>query len=446
MKRLRHFLFAIITTFAFCTIATAQEQKWQTIHQVKKKETIFGIARQYGITIDELLDANPPMRTPGYELKKGEAIYVPFAKPAQPQKPAVAPQPKSINVGILLPLHDVDGDGRRMTEYYRGLLLGVKKLKANGVNVNVKAWNVNQETDVSKILLEDGMTEMDIMFGPLYTKQVKTIGDFCKAYGVKLVIPFSISGNDVDSNPMIYQVYQSNDDLNDATITHFLERFSDYHPVFIDCNDTTSRKGIFTFGLRKKLETKGISYNITNLRSSDEMFAKSFSLTKRNIVILNTGRSPQLTQAIQKLNILTDANKNVQVSLFGYTDWLMYQKYNNNLTYFCKYDTYIPSTFYYNEEAIVTKNFETEYTDAFHSTMMNAIPRFAIVGYDQALFFIGGIHKYADNFKAVRSQQYSTPLQTSYNFGRSSSSSGYRNCNLQFIHYRRDGAIESITY
>src|SRR5574344_48797 len=120
----------------------------------------------------------------------------------------------SINVGVMLPLHNVDGDGRRMVEYYRGILLAVEKLKQEGTSVNIHAWNVPIDADIRTTLLKEGASDCNIIFGPLYTKQVNDLANFCKAYNIKMVIPFSISGNDVDKNPQIYQVYQSPDDLN----------------------------------------------------------------------------------------------------------------------------------------------------------------------------------------------------------------------------------------
>ena len=43
----------------------AQVQNYKEMHQVKRKETIFGIARENGITVEELIKANPEMNTPG---------------------------------------------------------------------------------------------------------------------------------------------------------------------------------------------------------------------------------------------------------------------------------------------------------------------------------------------------------------------------------------------
>ena len=213
-----------------------------------------------------------------------------------------------VNVGVMLPLHDVDGDGRRMVEYYRGILLACDKLKEQGKHINVHAWNVPIDADIRTTLLHDGAPECNVIFGPLYTAQVRGLADFCMSNNIPMVIPFSISGNDVQNCPQIYQVYQTPADLTAAAIEQFMQRFVNTYPVFIDCNDQTSKKGDFTFGLRKRLEAKGLEYSITNLNSGDEVFAKAFRTGRRNMVILNTGRSPELGQVLKKLDTLTANN------------------------------------------------------------------------------------------------------------------------------------------
>ena len=209
-------------------------------------------------------------------------------------------------------------------------------------NVDLMVICTSQKTVIP--LLQEGANKCDVIFGPLYSKQVSALAGFCKTYGIKMVIPFSITGDDVERNKEIFQVYQSPEQLNEATIQAFLKRFPSAHPIFVDCNDSTSRKGNFTFGLRKELERRKINYSITNVNSSIDQFAKAFAPSVRNVVVLNTGRSPQLTAVLNKLDELDAKYPGAVVSLFGYTEWLMYAKYN--LDRFYKYDTYIPSTFY----------------------------------------------------------------------------------------------------
>ena len=399
------------------------------------------------------MKANPAIPQADYKLKKGEELFIPYpvktasataASTAKDTKKVEAKKSSALRVGIMLPLHDEDGDGRRMVEYYRGFLMACDSLRTKGISTDVYAWNVTADADIRMTLLDDNAKKCDMIFGPLYTSQLKMLGDFCRANDIKLIVPFSISGNEVEANPHIYQVYQSAEVLNERAIKAFMERFPDCHPVFIDCNDTTSNKGSFTFGLRKQLEAKGIAYSITNLKSSEAYFAKAFSTSKRNVVILNTGRSPQLNVAFAKLDGLCATNPGIRVSMFGYTEWLMYTKVY--LNYFYKYDTYIPTTFYYNALSEQTEAFESSYRKWFKSDMQTALPRFALTGYDHACFFIGGEHARGKSFRGTKGQSTYRPLQTPLKFEYASPNGGMRNNAFMLVHYMSNRRIESISY
>jgi len=436
----------LVVIVSFATMTVAQTTKWRDMYKVKKKDTIFGIAKKYNISIPELMDANPEMKVEGYELKKGDYIFIPFEKPKEEAK-SVLPQPaddvkgRAIRVGIMLPLHDVDGDGRRMVEYYRGVLMACDSLKARGISTDVHAWNVPIDADIRQTLLAEGANKCDIIFGPLYTTQVKALGDFCTSYNIKMVIPFSINGDEVTRNPQIFQVYQSPDRQNNEAIELFKKRFVGYHPVFIDCNDSLSQKGVFTSALRNQLDAQGVKYNITNLNSPEANFSKAFSRTQPNVVILNTQRSPQLNIAIEKINGVVANAPAVKVSLFGYTQWFLYTK--NQLENFFKYDTYIPTVFYYNPLSRETRQFEDSYRRWFKTDMQYALPRFAITGYDQAQFFIRGIYKYGKAFTGAREQNDYKPLQTPLNFKRIGNG-GMQNCYFMLINYTPQHNINSI--
>lgn len=439
------------------TATVGQTVKYQDIYRVKKKDTIYGIAKKYNITIDELMRANPDMQKTDYTLKKDDQLIIPAHVEQKAAQAAAAPvaasnatqakttteAARTVKIGVMLPLHNVDGDGQRMTEYYRGVLMACDSLKAQGISTDVHAWNVAIDADVEKILADDNARKCDLIFGPLYTNQVKPMADFCRKNNIKLVIPFSISGNDVASNDHIFQVYQSQLQQTNAAVSAFVERFKGGHVVIIDCNDVTSTKGMFTSALRQKLESVGISYSITNLKSSEEMFAKAFSPTKQNIVVLNTSRSPELNLTLAKMNGMKVTRPSLKISMFGYTEWLMYTKVY--LDYYHVYDTYIPTTFYYNPLAPKTANLENSYRHWFKSDLRQALPRFAITGYDQAQFFIRGMHKYGSKFTGTKQQSTYVPLQTPLKF-YNVKGGGMQNGAFMLVHYKTNNTLESISY
>lgn len=445
-------LFLCLCALVFAAAVSAQTMKYQDLYKVKKKDTIYGIAKKYNITIDQLISANPDMQKPDYTLHKGDQLVIPapvtttpqpVQSTQQPATPAVKKSSSAVRIGVMLPLHNVDGDGQRMVEYYRGILMACDSLKAHGISTDVKAWNVPIDANVQQTLTDNNAKDCDIIFGPLYTKQVKSMGDFCRRNNIKLVIPFSISGNDVASNDHIMQVYQSPQLQNELAVNAFVERFKGCHAVIVDCNDTTSRKGMFTSALRKRMEVAGIGYSITNLKSSEAMFAKAFDASKQNVVVLNTGRSPELNVTLAKLNGLKVTAPAMRISLFGYTEWLMYTKVY--LEYYHRYDTYIPTSFYYNPLASRTANLERSYRRWFKSDMRQALPRFAITGYDHAQFFIRGLHKYGGKFTGTSQQSTYTPLQTPLKF-KFVQGGGMQNSAFMLIHYKTNHTMESISY
>lgn len=445
----------VVFASLFCFQCFAQTQNWREKYQVKKKDTLYGIAKKYNISVDALIEANPEMKVDGFELKKGSYVCIPYAASGTSGQTSATPvrtliqtasrqfSGKTVRVGVMLPLHDVDGDGRRMTEFYRGMLMACDSLRAEGMNIDIHAWNVNIDADITNFIKQPGAAKCDIIFGPLYSKQVHALAEFCKARDIQMVIPFSITGDDVSMYKQIFQVYQTNDRQTNNSIETFLKLFPKCHPVFIDCNDKTSTKGNFTFGLRTRLESHNIGYGITNIGSSDDLFAKQFSQNRQNIVILNTGRSPELTLALNKLAILKANNPTLKIKLFGYTEWMMYLGIDE--AKFHEFDTYIPSTFYYNPASPRTQSLTRSYRQWFKTDMQNALPRFALTGYDYAQFFLRGFAKYGKAFRGVRNQNSWKAVQAPLRF-KQVGAAGMQNDFFQLVHFMPNGNVEAISY
>ncbi|WP_455096620.1 LysM peptidoglycan-binding domain-containing protein [Prevotella koreensis] len=442
----------VLALLLVCSVSNAQVTKWRDMHKVAKGETIYGISREYGITEEQLRTANPEMNKPGYKLKKGEFIFIPYANEAD----AIAAADKvvtrsgeksdvkkrAIRMGVMLPLHNVDGDGRRMVEYYRGLLLACDQMKREGISVDVYAWNVDINADIRMTLLDKGADKCDIIFGPLYTKQVKPLADFASKYGIKVVIPFSIESDAVKNNPNVFQIYQNPTFFNQEVVSQFVKRFESSHPVFIDCNDPSSTKGNFTTQLRKELEVRNIAYSITNINSEWKNFARSFLPNKQNVIILNSEKSPCLNRVILRLDSLRAANPQLKLTFFGHTEWLMYAKYN--MGKYCTYDTYIPAYFYYNAMSQATGNLERSYKQWFRADMQDYLPRFAITGYDHGVFFLRGLHQYGVKFNGSTADK--TALQTRLHFQKVGKTGGYQNTSFLFVHYNKDHSISTINF
>ena len=302
-RLMRYLLLTTVMAFAFGSVSAQQKVPLQGQHKVQKKETIFGISRSYNLTVEELVKANPELGASGFKLKKGMLLNIPYpqsvldaqeeeraaqARKVAEEAAAVANdvRNRAIRLGVMLPLHNINGDGRRMTEYYRGVLMACDSLKKQGISIDVHAWNTAEDGNIYKVLEDPAAAKCDMIIGPLYSKQMDALSNFVSKHDIRLVIPFSINAPQLTTNRNIFQIFQSQNEQYDAIIPHFVERFKDYNTVIIDCNDSTSKKGPFTFGLRRQLEQRGMEYMITNLKSSEANFSKAFSTTTAPILSL----------------------------------------------------------------------------------------------------------------------------------------------------------------
>ena len=184
-------------------------------------------------------------------------------------------------------------------------------------------------------------------------------------------------------------------------------------------------------------------YSASMPKTAEKNFAKAFSLSQQNVVVINTEHSPSLNSTLAKLNTLTQKNADIHVSLFGYKEWLMYTKVY--LDYYFKYDAYIPTYFYYNENSADTKWVERNYYKWFETTMSDtALPRFALTGFDHACFFIGGYCQFGKDFHGGKGQMTYKPVQSPMKFKKAGK--GHKNTNFMFVHYKNDRTIESVNY
>lgn len=421
-------LFSVETVFA---------QSFKT-HKVKKKETIYGIARANGLTEEQLRAANPGMEDASFQLKKGDVIRIPVMTTGVNGDV----RQRAIRVGVLLPLNDQNNDGKRMLEYYRGVLMACDSLKKEGISVNISAWNLPEDGSLDTFLSDSKSRGLDLIIGPFYEKFVEPLSHFASTYGIMMLIPYSIHTMELYSNPHVFQIYQNHEDLNESTARRFAGWFRAYHPVIIDGGDPQSTKGAFTSVLRNQLTGAGIQYNLTSLKSSDNDFARAFASNMPNIVVLNTASQSALTATFTKLQTLKTAYPGVEISVFGYMEWMPYT--NQHLQNFHRYNVYLPAPFYTNLERPLAKRLETKYRQNFRQDMINILPRFALTGFDHAAFFLRGLHKFGASFDGSAGSLTQEPAQTPLRFERVGVG-GYQNRSYMFVHYKPDG-IETITY
>lgn len=435
-----------------------KKQTWKEMHKVERKETIFSISQEYGITQEELIAANPELRT--QKLKKGMFLFIPYPKTETQEKTPATPttvptneelfsesqfERKSIHTikaAILLPFMigtDNKDEQQRMTEYYEGVLLALNELKAQNVSVDLYTYDTKGNTATLNGILNKGeLKNMDIIIGGVRTANIKLLADYAAKNNIRLVVPFANKVDQVFNNPNIYQVNTPQSYLYSEAYEHFIRKFKGMNVIFLDTNNGDKDKNEFISGLKKELKDNRFTYNQVNINTQTppEKLIAAMDTLSESIFIPVSGKNSALAQIFPTLLQVRRSHPNIQMHLFGYPEWQTYtQEYLSN---FYELDTYFYSSFYTNNLFPAAVQFSKNYRNWYGKEMANSYPKYGMLGYDTAYFFLKGLAQQGNKLEDNLDRISVTPIQTGFKFQRVNNWGGFINQKVFFVHFTKD--------
>jgi ABC-type branched-subunit amino acid transport system substrate-binding protein len=97
--------------------------------------------------------------------------------------------------------------GKSFIEFYEGFLLALDTLREQGYSVSLHVYDTEKDTlKVKKIIQQLYQIQPDLIIGPVYSEDVKLVGEFARNQGINLVSPLSTRIELVTDNPHVIQV------------------------------------------------------------------------------------------------------------------------------------------------------------------------------------------------------------------------------------------------
>lgn len=430
------------------------------MHKVQRKETIYSICKLYGITKEELIAANPELRT--QKLKKGKFLCIPYAKPANSrnnvstntqvplsnaelfsQNKKENKKYSSIKAAVMLPFM-TDGSGNkekqvRMVEYYEGFLMAIDSLKQEGISVDIFTYDTGNTTASLTQLLHkhSDLKDMDIIFGPADIDQVKLMADFAKKNKIRLVIPFTSKSEEVFNNPYVFQINTPQSYLLSEVYEHYLRKFSNAHVVFLDAETGDNDKTEFIKGLKEELKNKHITYKeLKGAAITPDGMKTAVDSLRENVLIPTSGKNIALFKILPQLIVTAREHPNYDMKLFGYPEWQTYTY--DHLSNFFELDTYFYSSFYTNNLFPEAVKFTTAYHKWYSKDMANTYPKYGMLGFDTAFFFLKSLSLYGNDMEENMNKQPINPIQTGFKFERVNNWGGFINRKVFFVRFTKN--------
>ena len=446
----------------------------RTEHRVKRKENIYRISRMYGITELELIKANSELRNRG--PKRDEILCIPYPKGEQEKQPILPKQEdekpttiviptdetlfaesrsegeqiEQIKAAVILPLmlaDSISNDKMKMVEFYEGILLALDSLKKQGVSVDLHVYDSgNKEESIKPILTKPEMREMNLIIGPVHDTHIAEAAAFADTTGIRIVVPFERQVDEVFTNPYIYQVNTPQSYFYSEVYDHFFMQFP--HPNVIFFDTPGEKDDDMVDGFKRELSYRGAPYTVllADTATNKDTILTFMDTERQNILMMTSEKSGSLNNMMPVFQLVTrdTAATKFDIHLFGYPQYQVYT--NNHLASFYEIDTYFYSSFYTNNLLPEAKAFHQKYRRTYSKEIVNRYPKYAILGFDIAYYFLKAMHLYGTDMESRLSEMKYTPLQTGFKFERVNNWGGFINRKVFFVHFSKDYELQTIDF
>ena len=431
------------------------------VYTIKKNETLYGLSRRFNTDSESLIQLNPELKN---GLRAGMVIKVPAKKsdaaPSTPSTPASGTKNEydieamrahrnEVNrldvarVALLLPFQTSDTKNvPRFVEYYEGFLMAIDSLRRTGYSIDLSVYDLGDGTSkTEEVLRTDEVNAADLIIGGVTEGQIELIADYASRKGVKYVIPLSSKLEKLTSgNSFIFQVNTPKAYIAPLAATRACSLLTGYNAIFVSIGDKDEERD-FVRALKAEMTKKGIANREVGYNSRTFMsdLTGLLSTSKPNVIIPTSSSESALAKLRPTLRSLLQSKSNYRLTLFGYPEWQTYTNYTRD---FGAFNTYIYTPFYANSRSANVRRFTSRYKSFYQKNMHQTYPRYAMLGFDTGMYFIGALQKHGANFEEnIRQMKYNSLQMGLYYNERMSNWGGFMNQNIYIVHYNKDNTV-----
>jgi len=423
----------------------AQKQKKETIdisstkqsetekHTVQQGETLYSIARENNVSVDELTKLNPEAAS---NLKTGSEILIPRKKATQKAESENISTPvlkykkynqQPLKIAFLLPYmtnsDKQDSGNDRFVDFYAGALLAINEAKQKGISFDIYAYDTEKSEDkISEVLTNNkaSLSSADLIIGPAYSNQVQFVSDFARENKINAVIPFSSKVYDISYNPYLFQFNPSNEISVDFMADHIESQYRNAKILFLNLPDVsiTDDGYDFSLNLQRKLTEKKISFEEKEMDSPDQI-QNLIASNKKTLIIFNTDKYSMAGNYMKAIGNYASDDK---ITVYTQYSWPAIKSKS--------YKTISVSPFKSLKNEAGYNNYQQLFAQYFDWSPSTVNPRFDLLGYDIINFFINQIVNSGAQFNMEPKLQALPGIQSQIKFERLNNESGYMNRQL----------------
>lgn len=424
--------------------AAAAGSKGGHMHRIAPGETLYGVAKAYGVSMQELQQLNPGLspesfsagRTilvPGGTTKKSASLPAPSSQKRNqpPVEDENTIEDAPVRAALILPVNE-NGPARYI-EFYEGMLIAMLELKRDGISIDLQVEQAPTTEDLKNLLRSNKLHDRAIVIGGHSEESVELLASYAAKNDLLYVSPFVWQAGRAEKYEQFFQINPPKQLLRNYLSTAFCNAFSGYQVLFVDFpgGNHTSTQDILELACKER----GIK---TVHRPFAELQQGEFLNTRNRPTVI----VPNHSGTEQALKLVTLLEENLHkfpggVRLFGFPEW------QSGDSEFARkigvFQATIFTTFFFDRAVAENRRFSNLYRDWYNHTIASTYPKYSVLGYDVARFFFRSMAAYGVNLNDVLYQIPTDGLQSNFIFKTISPNKCNTNISLFFVTYDAKG-------
>ena len=397
---------------------------------VKPGDTVFGIARTYGVTTEQLMELNPAIEK---GLIPGDSLLVPVlqagvvsSNPAELQKSQT-----SYDIVVMLPFYTSNKDSLTSRDIrlrdaaiamYRGIMMASDSLKASGLRAKFRIIDVvDDKAVIQTVLKSKEMNGADLIIGPLFKDLVPDVAAWCSANNAHMVVPVQQPNRVLLNAPALSKSVPGSVTQWMSITRYVLKNFSKENVVLIDSKILDDRKLVEAFKEEWYKITKDSLRKVVVCEDLSNLKIAPLLPSGKCVVAVPTNDKKVIAAIWRSLG-----NRN-DVDVIGLESWDDMEAISTEIRN--KFHVSFPKPTFVEEE----DEFVLRWKDAYRKRYKSDPIDFSYVGYDVALYYGTFLSKFGKiDFQTSSNTRVKT-LSGSFEFFRTTTDGGFENAAVNII-------------
>lgn len=422
-------------------------------YEIAPGETLFHIAQVNGLTLKELLDANPSLNPDSYAA--GEIIVIPGKTSVSGSHPTadnttiphdddpgffnpeLTESADTLTVAIAMPFNAgaaADTRSQQATEFLRGFVLAMDSLSKRIPPVRLILIDTKTtETDAKRALSNKSLKDAKLIIAANNPAILPLFSIFAEKRNCFAINLFDVKDESYLTNRYMMNANVPHDEMYRKAIDHYLSRYRDVTPVFIKRKGGKEDKAEFVTLFKQALDKSEKKYHVIEYvdKLSDITLAK---LPEGSVYafIPNSSNAAEFQTFIDAINSFRESRPDqISPSLWGYPEWIILR--GENLKKMHNANTMIFSRFYAVENDYETDRLQKKFEKYYGTRISDKAPKSGVLGFDTGMYVLkalaannGDFSKFTPSYEGI---------QNAFNFKKAASEGGLINNEMFIINF-----------